>query len=543
MSDVIDVGVANGDMKYIIKVGMIMLAVAITSGIFSMISSYLSAKIGVGFAKSIREKVFTKIISYSLHEIDDKGTASLITRATNDITQLQNATIMAMRFFTRAPIMAVGSIILALKKDVPLTWVIIVSVILMGIFITLVAAKVMPLFKKIQGQVDQLNLVAREHLTGMRVIRAFNRKQKEQKRFNDANSDLMAVTIKVNKISAITNPCIQMFFYFTSVAIVWFGAKRIEVQAIGAGDLIAFIQYATYIMFSVRMLTMAFMMVPRAFVSASRIAEVLDVDPEIKDPIQAIEAEGEKGTIEFREVSFTYSTDNHCNEAAISGISFKAKAGEITAIIGGTGSGKSTLVNMIPRFYDVDSGAVMVNGTNVKDMTLEDLRSKIAIVPQKSLLFTGSVAENIRYGAKQASDEEMKRVAKIAQVDEFVQQMSEGYGSVIAQGGKNVSGGQKQRISIARALIKKPDVYIFDDSFSALDFKTESKLKKALLKEIAHSTVLIVAQKIVTVKDADQIIVLENGKIVGKGTHDQLAKENKIYQEIILSQLSKEELA
>lgn len=543
MADIINIGIIEGDIDYIIKVGLFMLGVALIGGATTIAASYLSAKVAVGFGKNIRGKVFKKVTDYSLHEIDKIGTASLIIRSTNDITQVQNVTIMLLRFFIRSPLMAIGSIIMALRMDVPLTGVIVVVVIFMGIVIAIMAGKAIPLFKIVQVKVDQINLVLRERLTGMRVIRAFNKVDCEVERFEKANHELTDVSIKVNKLMALLNPLLMFFFNITTIALVWFGAIRVSGGAMAVGDVMAFMQYGMQIMFSILMMTMVFIMVPRAEVSAVRINEVLDIDSDIKDPKSAAKADQQKGYVEFKDVTFSYHSDHGAEEAAIKDISFVSKPGEVTAIIGGTGSGKSTLINLLPRFYDVDSGEIIIDGENIKDVTMETLRSKIGFVAQKTLLFSGTVRENIRYGNETATDEEIKKALEVAQGLEFVMDMKDGLDAHITQGGTNISGGQKQRLSIARALVRKAEIYIFDDSFSALDFKTEANLRKELLKETTKSTVLIVAQRVTTVMKADRIIVIDNGEAVGIGTHKELFATNQIYKEIVMSQLSEEELA
>jgi ATP-binding cassette subfamily B protein len=543
MSDLIDEGVVYGDTDFILSTGLTMLGVALVGGICSIIAANLAAKVGMNFGRSLRKKLFTKVTYYSLHEIDQTGTASLITRTTNDIVQVQNVAIMLLRIATMAPLMAVGSIIMALSKDGPLTWVIVVVIILMGIVIGLVASQAIPMFKTMQKRVDKLNLVMRERLTGLRVIRAFNRVKTEEARFEKANRDLTDVAIKVNKLMAVMMPFIMFMFSVSSVAIIWFGSHRIDGGYMGVGDMMAFIQYATQVMFSVLMLTMIFVMVPRASASAIRINEVLNLDSEITNPDHVVEPSVSKGVIEFKDVSFYYHSDHGASEAAIENISFEARPGEYTAIIGGTGSGKSTLINLIPRFYDTSKGDILIDGVSVKDYSMDTLRQKISLVPQQALLFTGTVADNIRYGKKDATMDEVKEAAKIARASEFIDEMEEGYESVISQGGTNVSGGQKQRLSIARAIVRKPEIYLFDDSFSALDAKTEAELRGMLNEHTKNSTMIVVAQKVTSVMQADRIIVLDQGKIAGMGTHKELMETSDVYQEIVASQLSKEEIA
>ena len=540
MADIVDKGVVTGDTNYIWKIGGLMLLVAAVGMICSIVASFYSAKAASGFGKLLRSNIFSHVGNFSLQEFDKLGTASLITRTTNDITQIQQVLIMMLRMMVMAPMMCIGGIIMALSKDVKLTLVLAVSLPVLVITIVVIARKGIPLFKAMQVKLDKLNRVLRENLTGIRVIRSFNRITHEKKRFNEANWDLTQTAIKVNKIMAAMMPIMMIVLNLTTVAIVWFGGIRISNGHMEVGDMMAFIQYAMQIMFSFVMLSMMFVMIPRASVSAVRINEVFETTADIQDPSVPVRVEGQKGQVEFRNVTFSYPG---AEMPAISNISFKMNPGQVTAIIGGTGSGKSTLINLIPRFYDVDSGKVLVDGVNVSDMTQESLRVKIGFVPQQAVLFTGTISENIRYGKEDASDEEVKHAAEIAQATEFIENMPDGFHSVIAQGGTNVSGGQKQRLSIARALVRKPEVYIFDDSFSALDFKTDAKLRAALKEETADSTMLIVAQRVSTIMDADQIIVLDNGEIAGIGKHKELMETSKVYREIVMSQLSEEEIA
>ena len=540
MSDIVDIGVVNGDTGYIVRVGALMLAVAAGGGVCAVVASFLAAKTSSGFGRDIRNKVFTRAESFSLHEFDQIGTASLITRTSNDITQVQMAVMMMLRMMVMAPMMMIGGIIMAVSKDPKLSLVIAVVVPILLVIIVIVAKVAIPLFKSMQVKIDKLNLVLRENLTGIRVIRAFNRIVHETRRFGDANADLTNTAIKVNKLMALMMPLMMLILNLTTIAIIWFGSIRIDSGAMQVGDLMAFIQYAMRILFSLLMATMMLVMIPRASASAIRINEVLDVDPEIKDPENPKGSGAEKGCVEFRDVEFSY---HGAEEPAVTGVSFAAKPGEVTAIVGGTGSGKSTLMNLIPRFYDADRGAVLVDGVDVREMSQEELRSKIGFIPQTAVLFTGTVSENIRYGRDDAADDEVLRAAEIAQAAGFVGEMSEGFDSVISQGGRNLSGGQKQRLAIARALVRRPEVYVFDDTFSALDFKTDAALRRALRDETKEATVLIVAQRVSTVMDADRIVVLEEGKVVGIGTHRELLDGNEVYREIVTSQLSEEEIA
>ncbi len=556
MADIVDKGIVqkdvvqtisflgfNGNYKgvdYILRIGGIMLLISAGGVLCSILASFLSSRTAVGFGRIIRNKLFAKVEGFSLHEFDKVGTATLITRTTNDVTQIQAVTIMIFSIMLFAPLTAIGGIVMALREDKPLTWIFAVVIPLLAIIIGATLKFAMPLFKLMQVKIDKLNLVLREGLTGIRVVRAFNRIETEKLRFDDANADLMNNAIKVNKIMAFLMPIMMLIMNVTTVAIIWFGGKRIDDGSMQVGSLIAFIQYGMQILFGFLMLAMVFIMIPRAQASAIRINEVLDMEPEILDPKKVILANKESGYVEFNDVSFSYPG---AEQSAISNITFSAKPGEITAIIGGTGSGKSTLINLIPRFYDATSGKVLVDGVDVREMSQESLRAKIGFVPQKTVLFSGTIAENIKYGKDDATTEEIEHAATVAQATDFVDGMTEGYEHFIAQGGTNVSGGQKQRLSIARALVRKPEIYIFDDSFSALDFKTDAKLRAALKNETAKATVLIIAQRVATVMDADRIIVLDDGCIAGMGTHKELLTSCKIYHEIVSSQLSEEELA
>ncbi len=540
MADIVDKGIVNGDTNYIIRIGGIMLLFAAGGTICSIVATYLSSKAAVGYGTILRSKVFSRVESFSLQEFSKIGTATLITRTTNDITQVQMVTILILRMMVSAPLMMIGGVIMALSKDKPLTLVLVVVIPLLALAIGIIAKMGIPLFKLMQVKLDKLNLVLREGLTGIRVIRAFNRDENEKVRFDEANADLTNNAIKVNKIMAALMPIMMLALNFTTIAIIWFGGIRIDNGDMQVGSLMAFIQYAMQIMFSLIMVSMMFVMVPRAAASAVRINEVLDTVPEINDPEQVKSADTQRGFVEFKEVSFSYPG---AEQPVLHNISFSAKPGEITAIIGGTGSGKSTLINLIPRFYDIDQGSILVDGVDVREMKQESLRAKIGLVPQNTVLFSGTITENIRYGKENSTYEEVKHAAETAQAVEFVSEMKDGFDSVIAQGGTNISGGQKQRLSIARALIRRPEIYIFDDSFSALDFKTDARLRAALKKEIADSTVFIIAQRVATVMDADRIIVLDDGQIAGIGSHKDLMNTSQVYREIVYSQLSEEELA
>ena len=540
MADIVDLGIVRGDTPYILRVGGLMLLVALADMGLALITAFLSARVSMGFGRDLRKLVFSHVSGFSLHEFDVIGTPSLITRTTNDITQVQMFAMMLMRMFIFSPIMAVGGVIMAFQRDAKLTWVLAVVIPIIATVVALMATRAMPMFRAIQAKIDRINLVLREGLSGVRVIRAFNRVTHETLRFDSANRDLTEMSIRVNKLMALMMPVMMLLMNFTTIAIIWFGAQRIDLGEMQVGSLMAFIQYAIQILFSLMMVSFLFIMLPRASASSARINEVLALSPGIRDAEGARSAEKEHGHIEFRNVTFSYPG---AEEPAVRDISFDAKPGEVTAIIGGTGSGKSTLVNLIPRFYDAAAGSIRVDGVDIREMPQEALRGKLGFVSQKAVLFNDTIAGNIRYGRQQATDDEVAHAAETAQAREFILAMPDGFQSTIAQGGANLSGGQKQRLAIARALVRKPEIYIFDDTFSALDFRTDAQLRAALRKETADATVIIVAQRVNTVMDADRIIVLDDGRVVGAGTHRELIRTCDVYREIVLSQLSEEELA
>jgi ATP-binding cassette, subfamily B, multidrug efflux pump len=539
-ADIVNNGIVRGDINYILRVGGIMLLVTIVGTICAVAASFYSAKVAIGFGRMIRGKLFTHVGRFSLHEFDTVSTASLITRTTNDTTQVQMVLVIILNMMISAPLMIIGGLILAFGQDAVLTLVLLIVMPILITAIILIMRIAIPLFRIVQSKLDKLNLILDEGLSGVRVIRAFDRIDREKERFDEANSDLKSVAIKVNRIVAFMMPMIMLVFNLTSIAILWFGSIRINNGDMQIGALIAFLQYAMLILFSLLLLSMMFIMLPRAAASADRINEVLAIEPEINDAATVKDADTVQGYVTFQHVTFSYPG---AEEPALHDISFSARPGKVTAIIGGTGSGKSTLISLIPRFYDVDSGSVLVDGVDVRDMSQEHLRAKIGFVPQQAVLFSGTIAQNIRYGKEHATDEEVRHAADIAQATEFIDEMPGGFDSVIAQGGTNVSGGQKQRLSIARALVRKPEIYLFDDSFSALDFKTDARLRAALKKETLDATVLIVSQRVSTVMDADQIIVLDDGRIAGIGNHRELMQISEIYHEIVASQLSLEEIA
>ena len=540
MAKIVDDGVMEQNINNVLINGALMLGVTIIGVLAVILISLISSRMSASISKNMRTDVFSKVESFSLSEFDKFSTASLITRSTNDIQHVQMFTMIFFRFIISAPIMVVGGLYKAINTNIKLSWIFVAAIPLVFIIILVIMIKLMPTFINLQKLLDKLNLVSREQLTGIRVIRALNTQDHELQRFEKANRDLTDRNIFVNRVMAVMNPAMQLIMNFMTVVIIWLGAKMVETGELKIGDISAYTQFAMIVMFGFMIFTFIFIMIPRAIVSARRISEVLDEAPTIVDPEDPVESNSAvDGDIIFSDVSFSY---NDADESVLSNISFRAKKGETTAIIGSTGCGKSTLINLIPRFYDVTKGEVLIDGVNVKDYTQKELREKIGYVPQRGVLFSGTIESNLRVGNENASEEDIKEALEIAQADFVYTEMKDGINTEIAQGGQNVSGGQKQRLSIARALIKKPDIYIFDDSFSALDFKTDSMLRKALSEKIKDATIIIVAQRINTIVDAHQIIVLDEGKIMGIGTHEELLKECETYREIALSQLSEEEL-
>ncbi|MFO0703222.1 MAG: ABC transporter ATP-binding protein [Patescibacteria group bacterium] len=538
MSDIVNKGIAGFNTAFIWKTSGVMIIVTIGGTICALLGTFFSSQVAVGMVSKIRADIFERVQSFSLHEFDQIGTASLITRTTNDTSQIQQVMVMVLGLLLTAPITLVVGIILALDQDVSLSWILIVAISILVAFIIFLLFKAVPLFSVIQVKLDKLNLILGENLTGVRVIRAFDRIKSEEERFDKANHEVTNVAIRVNQLVASMMPLMMLLINLSSVGIIWFGSIRVDNGNLQTGSMFAFLQYAIQILFSLLMVAMMFVMIPRAEASAKRINKIFDMEPEIIDK-NNLKPKEMHGYVEFQNVTFSY----HGAEApAISNISFKATPGQVTAIIGSTGSGKSTLVNLVPRFYDTSSGKVLVDGVDTRDMTQHELRSKIGFIPQKAILFSGSIKDNLRYGKEDATDKEIEHAAEIAQATEFIKLMPNGFDSYISQGGTNVSGGQMQRLSIARALIRKPEIYIFDDTFSALDFKTDAKLREALKGETKNSTVLIVAQRVSTVVDADQIIVLDEGKIVGIGKHHELLNTCEVYKSIVSSQLSQAEI-
>ncbi|MCX2826117.1 ABC transporter ATP-binding protein [Bacillus pseudomycoides] len=527
--------------NYILTSGGKMLLLSLVSMAATVIVSLLAAKVAAGLGRDLRKKVFRKVTSFSNAEFDKFSTASLITRSTNDIQQVQTLMVMLLRIVFYAPILGIGGIIKVLTTDLSMGWIIAVAVIAILSLVIGLFSIAIPKFKSIQKLVDKINLITRESLTGMLVIRAFNNQKHEEKKFEKGNQDLTRTNLFVSRLMSFMMPMMMLIMNAVTVLIIWVGSHQVDMGHMQVGDMMAFMQYTMQIIMAFLMISMVSIMVPRASVSAQRIAEVLDTDLSIHDAAEPKKfASDKRGYVEFKNVSFKYPG---AEEDVLSNITFTAKPGETTAFIGSTGSGKSTLINLIPRFYDVTSGQILIDGTDIREVSQKELREKIGYVPQKGVLFSGTIESNLKYGKKESTEEELAKAAEIAQAMEFINAKPESFRTEISQGGTNVSGGQKQRLSIARALTKKSEIFIFDDSFSALDFKTDAALRRALNNEIAGSTILLVAQRISTIMNADKIIVLDEGKIVGTGTHEELMENCEVYKQIALSQLSREELS
>ncbi len=538
MSEVVNEGMLKGNNDYILFQGSRMLMVALLSSACAVTGSFISARVAMGFGRDLRDAVFTKVEGCSLASFEKIGTSSLITRTTNDIVQIQMVLVMMMRFMIYAPIMSVGGYIMAISKDRELARVLYVAIPLLLALMGFTANYAMPLFIGMQKRLDNLNLVMRESLTGIRVIRAFNKLEREYERFEKANDELTSNAIRINKIMATMQPIMMLMMHAVTISIIWFGGLRIDTGSLGLGDMMAFMQYAMQILFSFIMVSITFIMLPRAQASATRINEALELTDDIADPVNPVADFHRRGSVRYENVGFRYPGSE---EHVLRDINFETGPGEVSAIIGGTGSGKSTLINLLPRFYDVTEGRVLVDDVDVRDMTQETLRAKIGFIPQTAVLFSGTVSENIRTGKPDATDEEIRAAALTAQADGFIAATENGYEHIVSQGGANLSGGQKQRLSIARALARRPEIYVFDDSFSALDFKTDAMLRAALKKETRDAAVIIVAQRVSTVMDADRILVLDDGAQVGLGTHRDLMRSCPVYREIVLSQISEEE--
>jgi ATP-binding cassette subfamily B multidrug efflux pump len=538
-ADIINNGVVKGDTDYILRTGGLMLAVTFALAIAAIIGIFFGARTSMAFGRDVRGAIFRKVLAFSQVEVNDFTAASLITRNTNDVQQVQMVVLMGLNVMISAPIMVVGGVIMALRQDVPLSGLLLIVLPIMVALIAVVMSRAIPLFQAMQRKLDRINLVMRETLAGMRVIRAFVRTRHEEERFDDANLDLMDTSLRVNRLFAITIPSLMAIMNLTTVAVLWLGAYRVDSGEMPIGNLTAFLQYIIQVLFAVMTAVIMFVMVPRAAVSGGRIRDVLDTVPAIADPVAPV-TPLRAGQVEFRGVEFRYPG---AEEPVLRDISFTAEPGRTTAIVGSTGSGKSTLVNLLPRLYDVTGGAVLIDGVDVREIDRPDLWRRIGMVPQRAYLFGGTIASNLRFGDETAADEELWRALEIAQGRDFVEAMPDRLEAPIAQGGTNVSGGQRQRLAIARALVHRPDVYVFDDSFSALDFRTDARLRAAIARELGQATVIIVAQRVGTILHADRIVVLDDGAIVGIGTHAELMDTCETYREIVLSQLTEEEVA
>lgn len=536
---IVNNGVMKGNVPYIMKTGAVMLLISALTGAVTIWSNQLAANLSAGLARDIREAVFVKVQSFSINDFNKIGTASMITRATSDVTLIGDTMVMFILMLLPAPIMAIGGLCLAFMKDKVLALIIVATMIVFLLIAVLLGRKVIPLFKLIQIKMDNINRTLRENVIGVRVIRAFNREQYEKGRMDAASSDYADNAIRINKMIAVLQPIAMMIINGGIIGILWLGGIRAVNGAVQIGDIMAMIEYCFLILIFLTMGVMMFMYIPRAQASADRINEILTINPEISDMAVSHFERKEYAHLEFQDVTFQYP---NAEERVLSHLSFESNSGEVTAIIGGTGSGKSTVTNLILRFFEIQSGSILLDGIDIRDLPQKELRGKIGFVPQKTFLFSGTISENIRYGMENATQEQVEHAAKVAQADDFIAEMEHGYSSHVSQGGSNLSGGQKQRLAIARALIRKPEFYIFDDSFSALDFSTDAKLRRALKKEIGSSTIVIVAQRISTIMDADRIIVLKDGKIAGIGRHEDLMRNCDVYKQIAASQFSEEEL-
>jgi ATP-binding cassette subfamily B protein len=538
--EIINNGVAKGDTAYILSTGALMLGISLVVVVASIIAVYWGSKTGMAFGRDLRGAIFGKVESFSQAELNRFGTPSLITRNTNDVQQVQMVVLMGLNMMIIAPILAVGGVIMALRQDVPLSGILIVVLPVMALIVGLLMARALPLFQAMQVKIDRVNQVTREALSGVRVIRAFVRTQHEEERFDVANRDLTATSLRVNRLFALMIPLLMAVFNLSSVAILWFGSIRVDSGEMPIGNLIAFLQYVMQILFAVMMAVFMFVLVPRAVVSSARIQEVLRTQPAIDDPAVPAQSPPKRGRLAFEDVEFGYPG---AQDPVLRDISLVIEPGRTTAIVGSTGSGKSTLINLIPRFYDVTGGSLAIDGVDVRELRREDVWARIGLIPQKAFLFGGTIATNLRFGKADATDEELWDALRIAQADAFVRDLPEGLDAPVTQGGANLSGGQRQRLAIARALVKRPEIYVFDDSFSALDFKTDSLLRAALAREIAGATIVIVAQRVGTIMGADRIVVLDGGTIDGIGTHLELMATCETYREIVYSQLSSDEAA
>jgi ATP-binding cassette subfamily B protein len=539
-AEIINHGVVTGDTDYIVRTGAFMLVVTLLVGAAAIASTYWGALISMGLGRDMRRDIFRAVQTFSAVEVGRFGTASLITRNTNDVQQVQMVVVAALSMAISAPILTIGGVIMALRQDVPLSGLLLVVVPVMVAIIAAITRRALPLFRAMQVKIDQLNLVTRETLAGIRVVRAFVRTQHEEQRFDAVNRDLTYTALQTNRLFALMIPSLGLVMNLSTIGVLWFGAMRVDDGAMPIGNLTAFLQYILQILFALMMAVVMFVMVPRAAVSAERILEVLGAEPSVTDPDVPAPPPARSGTVEFRNVEFRYPG---AQEPVLRGLNFTAVPGRTTAIVGSTGSGKSTLVNLIPRFFDATGGSVLVDGLDVRSWRREDLWRRIGMVPQRAFLFGGSIADNLRVGDDSATDEDLWAALSIGQARDFVEELGEGLDAPVTQGGTNLSGGQRQRLAIARALVKKPDVYVFDDSFSALDFRTDARLRAALERNLGSATVIIVAQRVGTIRNADQIVVMDEGRVVGLGTHAELLESCATYREIVASQLTPEEVA
>ncbi len=539
MADIVNNGINNNDTDYIFRTGIFMFLVTVVSALGTLVSSYFSTKVSAGISRDMKRDLFAKVLSFSITETEQFSTASLVTRTTNDVSQVQQTMVMCLSMLVRAPLMAVGAVVQAFVVAPDMTWIIALAIGILLIFSIVIIGSVMPKFAVFQKMMDRINLLTRENLTGVRVIRALNKEDYEEKKFKKANEELTKTDLSIVRIMQLQTPIMMLVFNMTSLFAIWVGVSRLSFDMSYLGKMIAFMQYATQVIMSFLFLTMLFVLIPRANVSAKRINEVLVTKSKIVFPEKSLDISKSKTSVEFRNVSFGYKTTDG---KILESINFIAEAGKTTAFIGSTGSGKSTLINLVPRVYDATEGQIMINGVEIQNYSEADLINRIGLVPQKGYLFGGTVRSNILFGVENGSDEQMKKAAEVAQAAEFIEKMPKKYDTEISEGGTNVSGGQRQRLSIARAVAKNPEIYVFDDAFSALDMKTDRNLRRALKKITEDSVVLVVAQRINTIRDAEQIIVLEQGKIVGKGTHYELLKNCRVYLEIAKSQFSEKEL-
>ncbi|MFI0542541.1 ABC transporter ATP-binding protein [Streptomyces sp. WSLK1-3] len=539
-ADIIDEGVVNGDTGYILSYGALMIGISLAQVVCNIGAVFYGARTAAALGRDLRAAVFDRVQSFSAREVGQFGAPTLITRTTNDVQQVQMLTLMTFTLLVSAPIMCVGGIVLALGLDVPLSGVLVAVVPTLGICVTLIVRRLRPLFRAMQVRLDTVNRVLREQITGNRVIRAFVRDQYEEERFRKANTDLTEMSLRTGNLLALMFPVVMTTVNLSSIAVVWFGAHRIDSGGMQIGDLTAFLAYLMQIVMSVMMATFMFMMVPRAEVCAERVQEVLDTSSSVVPPVAPVTELRRHGHLEIRGAGFRYPG---AEEPVLRAIDLVARPGEVTAVIGSTGSGKSTLLGLVPRLFDATDGEVLVDGTEVSDIGPKLLAKTVGLVPQKPYLFAGTVATNLRYGNPDATDEELWHALEVAQARDFVERLENGLDSPIAQGGTNVSGGQRQRLAIARTLVQRPEIYLFDDSFSALDYATDAALRAALAEETAEATVVIVAQRVATIRDADRIVVLDEGRVVGTGTHRELMADNETYREIVLSQLTEAEAA